>query len=168
MKKNKQKILNSENSDVSLFGKKFYKLFLIWISIFALGMVRKALQNDTFYTIKIGELILNNGIDMMDHFSFHAGLAYTYPHWLYDVFIYFIYSLFGLTGVYVSSIVLLIILLAIVFKTDNLVCNSKLVAAFATFICALSISGFVTARAQLVSFILFVVQIYCIESFLKN
>lgn len=168
MKKNKQKILNSENSDVYLFEKKFYKLFLIWISIFALGMVRKALQNDTFYTIKIGELILNNGIDMMDHFSFHAGLAYTYPHWLYDVFIYFIYSLFGLTGVYVSSIVLLIILLAIVFKTDNLVCNSKLVAAFATFICALSISGFVTARAQLVSFILFVVQIYCIESFLKN
>ena len=53
MKKNKQKILNSENSDVSLFGKKFYKLFLIWISIFALGMVRKALQNDTFYTFKL-------------------------------------------------------------------------------------------------------------------
>ena len=54
-------------------------------------LLKKVLQNDTFYTIKIGELILNNGIDMMDHFSIHSNLAYTYPHWLYDVFIYLIY-----------------------------------------------------------------------------
>ena len=92
MKKSKTEVsLEEENK----YGKKFYKGFLIWICILAFGLVRMELQNDTFYTIKIGELILNNGIDMLDHFSFHAGLAYTYPHWLYDVFIYFIYS-FGI------------------------------------------------------------------------
>ena len=52
----------------------------------------KVLQNDTFYTIEIGELILDNGIDMLDHFSIHSNLAYTYPHWLYDVFIYLIFN----------------------------------------------------------------------------
>ena len=36
-------------------------------------------QNDTFYTIKIGELIFNKGIDMQDHFTIH-NLPYTYPH----------------------------------------------------------------------------------------
>ena len=60
---------------------------MIWICIFAIGLIRKTFQNDTFYTIKIGELILDNGIDMMDHFSFHENMAYTYPHWLYYVFI---------------------------------------------------------------------------------
>lgn len=150
------------------YGKRFYRGFLIWICILAFGLVRMELQNDTFYTIKIGELILNNGIDMLDHFSFHAGLAYTYPHWLYDVFIYFIYSLFGLKGIYISSIILLMILLGAVFKTNNLVCESKMISAFATFICALAISGFVTARAQLVSFILFIIEIYFIEAFLKK
>ena len=150
------------------YGKRFYRGFLIWICVLAFGLVRMELQNDTFYTIKIGELILNNGIDMLDHFSFHAGLAYTYPHWLYDVFIYFIYSLFGLKGIYISSIILLMILLGAVFKTNNLVCESKMVSAFATFICALAISGFVTARAQLVSFILFIIEIYFIEAFLKK
>jgi len=35
-------------------------------------------------------------------------------------------------------------------------------------ICALSVAGFATARAQLVSFILFALQIYFIESFLQN
>ena len=76
--------------------KKFCLYFLIWICILGVSLLRKPLQNDTLYTIKIGELILDNGIDMMDHFSFHTNLAYTYPHWLYDVFIYLVYAIGGL------------------------------------------------------------------------
>ena len=148
--------------------KVFKNLFIIWIAILAIGLVKKGFQNDTFYTIKIGELITNSGIDMMDHFSFHTGLAYTYPHWLYDVFIYVIYHFFGFTGIYISSIILFIILLWIVFKVNQKICHNLGIAAFTTFICALSLSGFVTARAQLVSFILFTLEIEFIESFLKN
>ena len=148
--------------------KKFRNVFFIWISICAIGFVRKTLQNDTFYTIKIGELILKNGIDMLDHFSFHTNLAYTYPHWLYDAFIYGIYHYFGFTGIYISSILLFIILLFLVFKTITKLSKNYLMGAFSTFICALAISGYITARAQLISFILFVLEIYFIESFLNN
>ena len=95
---------------------KFKYAFIIWIIIFAVGMVKKNFQNDTFYTIKIGESIIKYGIDMLDHFSFHTGLAYTYPHWLYDVFIYLVYHIFGYLGVYISSIIFLYVLLLIVFK----------------------------------------------------
>ena len=152
----------------SLKWKKFKNIFLIWISICAIGFVRKTLQNDTFYTIKVGELIFKNGIDMLDHFSFHSNLAYTYPHWLYDVFIYGIYHYFGFTGIYISSIILFMILLFFVFKTIVKISKNYLMAAFSTFICALAISGYVTARAQLVSFILFILEIYFIESFLST
>ena len=149
--------------------KLFICLFLLWITFFAIGSVKKVFQNDTFYTIKIGELILKNGIDMLDHFSYHTLLAYTYPHWLYDVFIYIIYNSFGYLGLYISSIVLFIILLFIVFKTNILTCNKNYpIAALTTFICALSIGGFVTARAQLVSFIVFALEILFIETYLKN
>jgi len=148
--------------------KKFVCFFLIWIAIFSIGLVKKTLQNDTFYTIKIGELIFNNGIDMMDHFSYHANLAYTYPHWLYDCFIYLVYMVGGYIGIYISSILLFMILLFIVFKTNTKIANNYSVAAFTTFICALSISGFATARAQLVSFILFALEIFFIEMFLKG
>ena len=89
--------------------KKFSFWFIIWILIVSIGFITKELQNDTFYTIKIGKLILEHGIDMMDHFSFHANLAYTYPHWLYDVFIYLIYHYFGYTGLYISSMIILFI-----------------------------------------------------------
>lgn len=148
--------------------KKFKKLFIVWICIFAIGLVKKALQNDTLYTIKIGELILKNGIDMMDHFSFHTNLMYTYPHWLYDIFIYIIYHFLGFTGIYISSILLFLLLLTIIFKVNYKLCERVVVAAVATFICTLAISSFVTARAQLVSFILFALEIYFIEMILKT
>lgn len=148
--------------------KKFKYLFLFLIIIFSIGLVRKTFQNDTFYTIKIGELILKNGIDMMDHFSWHSMLAYTYPHWLYDVFIYLVYYLFGYTGLYLSTIILLIILILLVFNTNIKNTDNYVVSIFSTFICILAISGFATARAQMLSFILFVLEIFFIEMFLKN
>ena len=164
---NKKKKVHEIQVDTKM-KKRFTLFFIIWIFIFATGMVQKTFQNDTFYTIKIGELILNNGIDMLDHFSIHAGLFYTYPHWLYDVFIYLVYDFFGYAGIYISSIILFWILLGLVFKINKKLTDSYFVASFATVVCALAVSGFVTARAQLVSFLVFSLEIYFIEMFLKN
>ena len=148
--------------------KKFKICFIIWILILSVGLITKQFQNDTFYTIKIGKLILDNGIDMMDHFSFHLNLAYTYPHWLYDVFIYLIFNAFGYWGLYISSMILMFIKISLVFKTNVKITNNYINSALATFVCGLALAGFVTARAQSISFILFVLEIYFIESFLKS
>ena len=160
--------VSNMNKESNKKWKYFEYLSLLWIILFSTGLVRKTLQNDTFYTIKIGESIFKNGIDMMDHFSIHANLAYTYPHWLYDCFIYLIHSNFGYIGLYASSIILFAVLLICVFKTCVKVSNNYIVSAIATFICAVAIRHFVTARAQLASFILFALEIYFIESFLKT
>ena len=44
------------------------------------------------------------------HFSIH-NLPYTYPHWLYDVFIYLVYYVGGYRGIYISTIVLFFFIL---------------------------------------------------------
>ena len=81
----------------------FNIMAIILIIIFSISITPVTLQNDTFYTIKIGELINNHGIDMKDHFSWHEGLPYTYPHWLYDLITYFVYAGFGVYGIYTWS-----------------------------------------------------------------
>lgn len=53
--------MNTEKKKVNI---KFNVLAIIAIIILCFAICPKTLQNDTFYTIKIGELILNNGIDM--------------------------------------------------------------------------------------------------------
>ncbi len=147
---------------------KFFYFLLLWIVVFASCLVKKTFQNDTFYSIKIGELIIHNGIDMLDHFSFH-NLGYTYPHWLFDVFVYLFYKIGGYNGIYIFTILLNILLLYTIFK-----CTYKLTDVFSssfivTIVCAIIMGqGFATARAHLVSYILFVLELYSIEMFNKE
>ena len=96
--------------DEKKLNTKFIIIAIICICIFSIGIVTKAMQNDTFYTIKLGEIVLENGIDMQEHFAWHEGLPYTYPHWLYDVFMYLIYAISGFNGIYISTIIFTAIL----------------------------------------------------------
>ena len=133
----------------------------------AASCVYKFFQNDTFYTIKIGKLILNNGIDMLDHFSIH-NLPYTYPHWLYDVFIYLIYYVGGFRGIYISTIVLFLILLIAMYGTTYKITKNYTATFFSIIICLIAVRYYITARAQLVSYILFILEIYSIDKLIDT
>ena len=105
--------------------RKFNIIAVILIILFAISISPKTLQNDTFYTIKIGELIVKNkNIDMLEHFSWHSNLKYTYPHWLYDVIIYLIYNIGGMFGIYISTCIFAAIL-GIVFFSVNVKINKN-------------------------------------------
>ena len=146
----------------------FEILAIVLIAIFCISLTPKTLQNDTFYTIKIGEHIVKNGIDMQDPFSWHQDLAYTYPHWLYDLLTYLIYNSFGMTGIYIVTCILSVILgLSIYFVNRKLVKN-QLISFLITIGSMYLIRGYIAARAQLVTFILFILTIYCIEKFLET
>lgn len=162
MKKNKE-ILNEKTINI-----KFNIMAVISIIIFSLGLVTKTLQNDTYYTITLGKYILNNGIDMMEHFAWHEGLIYTYPHWLYDIFMYLIYNSFGFMGLYISSIVLCAILGLSIYFVSSKISKNNLISFFITLAIMFLGRWYITARAQLVTFILFVWTIFFIEKFLEN
>lgn len=147
---------------------KFNLLAIICISIFVIGIVQKTLQNDTYYTITLGKYILNNGIDMMEHFSWHQGLIYTYPHWLYDVLLYIVFNAFGFLGIYVSSVVLGIILGISIYIVLSKISKNNLISFFVTLLVMFLGKHYITARAQLVTFILFVWTMYFIEMFLDT
>ena len=147
---------------------KFNILAVICICIFMIGLVAKTLQNDTYYTITLGKYVLENGIDMMEHFSWHEGLIYTYPHWLYDIFMYLIYNSFGAMGLYISSIVLGCVLGLSIYFVASKISKNNLISFFITLLILFLGRGYITARAQLVTFILFVWTIYFIEKFLET
>ena len=106
---------------------KFNILAVVVIILFAFAVSPITMQNDTYYTVKIGELIVNNGIDMQDHFSWHENLNYEYPHWLYDVMMYFIYNMGGWTGIYISTIVFACILGIILYLTNVKISKNHIV-----------------------------------------
>ena len=165
--------MNTEKKKINI---KFNVLAIIAIIILCFAICPKTLQNDTFYTIKIGELIINNGIDMHDHFSWNENLPYTYPHWAYDTGIYLIYNLGELTGlenggmlfIYLSTVILACILGILIYYINNKLTKNKLVSFFISMFAIYLLRDFIAARAQLVTFILFALTVLFIENFLET
>ena len=153
---------------------KFNILAVFVIIIFSFALTPKTLQNDTYYTIAIGEYILENGIDMQDPFSWHENLPYTYPHWAYDVGTYLVYEfgenigIGGLVAIYIVTAILAIILGLLIYYALNKICKNQLVSFFITLAMMYLLKSFIAARAQLVTYILFVLTILFIEKFIET
>ncbi len=148
---------------------KFNILAIIAIIIFCAAICPVTLQNDTFYTIKIGEHIINSKtVDMQDPFSWHEGLPYTYPHWAYDVMIYLIYNAGGMLGIFISTIVFSCILGIIMYITNCKISKNKPISFIITIGAMFLFKDYIAARAQLVTFILLELTILFIENFLET
>lgn len=148
--------------------KKIVIIFSILIGIFSIGIVGKTFQNDTFFNISIGKYILENGIDMKEHFSWIQGLTYTYSHWAFDIIMYLIYNNFGFTGIYISIILFSILINIVLFNLLTKRGKQPVIAFIITLISAYIIRSCYTARSQIVSFLCFIVEIYCIEKFIET
>ena len=148
---------------------KFNILAIVAIVLFSAVLAPITFQNDTFYTIKIGEHILQTGtVDMQDPFSWHEGLPYTYPHWLYDIMIYLFYNIGGFTGIFISTVVLSSILGIVIYITNNKISKNNLISFVITLGTMYMMKDYIAARAQLVTFILFELGILCMENFLDS
>ena len=160
--------MEKEKKTIDKNSIRFTIMAVILIAIFCFAISPVTLQNDTFYTIKIGEHILQNGIDMKDPFSWHENLQYTYPHWLYDVVIYLVYSIGGQVGIYISTIVLSITLGLTMYLVNTKLTKNKLTSFVLTIGAMYLLRNYIAARAQLVTFILFILTVYFIEMFLET
>ncbi len=147
---------------------KFNILAIFAIVIFCISITPVTLQNDTYYTIAIGEKIMQSGIDMQDPFSWHEGLSYTYPHWLYDVGTYLVYNIGGFQGIYIATVVLSCILGLAIYFTNTKLTKNNLTSFILTIGAMYLLKDFIAARAQLVTFILFILTIFFIEKFLDT
>ena len=146
----------------------FNILAVFCIAVFCFALTPKEFQNDTFYTIKLGQSIRVDGIDGIDHYSIHD-LPYTYPHWLYDVIISLIYDYMGgNVGIYISTAILSIILGITLYFTVKKISKNSLIAFAITLGQMYLMQDYITARAQLLTFVLFVLTILFIEKFLES
>lgn len=154
---------------------KFHVLAVFCILIFCFSITPVTFQNDTYYSIAIGKHITETGtIDMQDPFSWHEDLPYTYPHWAYDVGTYLIYQagenigIGGFEAIYITTIILAMILGIIIYYISNKQCKNPLVSLLVTLAIMYLLKDFITARAQLTSYILLALTVLFIEQFIKT
>ena len=150
-------------------NKKFYVVYLFLILIFSLSLVNKTLQNDTFFYIPIGEYIAKtHTIDGIDHWSFHDNLRFTYPGWICDLIIYLLYNSFGFRGIYVLMLVITALISIVLFNTLLKGKNGLFLSFIITIFSIYSASGVFTARNQIFSFLVFLLECYCLNGLLER
>ena len=148
--------------------RKIIVVLAIIIAIYTIGLVKKDFQNDTFFNISIGKYILEHGIDMKEHFAYTDGLSYTYSHWAFDIVCYKMYDWFGFPGLYGMTIILAIITNVAVFVFSSKRCKSPVAAFIITIMMCTTVYEAYAARSQIISFMCFIAEIYCIEEFIET
>ena len=148
--------------------KKLYFIFNLLIVILTTTLVNKTLQNDTFFTIKMGNYILQNGLTSDEPLTYHTNLKFINHRWLFDVIIAVIYNISGLYGIYFFTIFVACIIGITLFfffiKRKN-----NIILSFITTMLAIYFSkSFFTARAQIFSYLIFIVEIYLIERLIET
>ena len=151
---------------------KFDIIVVIAIIFLAAAFIPKSLQEDTFYMIKVGEYICQNGMgvvaERIEPFAWHEGMIYTYPHWLLDIIFYLIYNVFQFTGIYVFTVIFGIIIYLLVYITNVKVCKNRIISAIITLATIYLFRGYITARAQIVTYFCCILTLLFIERFLEN
>ena len=139
-------------------------IFLILISIL---IVPKEFQNDTFYLIKAGESIINNGLDFVDHFSIHE-LNYLYPHLLFSIITYISFKFLSYKGIYILTIIFTIILSFSIYFINNKNSKNKIITFAMSILTIIFISDFITLRSQIFSYTIFILEYYSLNKLLRT
>lgn len=157
----------NENIQCYLKKERINILLILGFIFFIFIGYKPVYDPDSFWHIKTGEFIVNNGyIPKHDVFSWYGiknNLQWINHEWLFDVIIYLIYSLFGNYSVsffvaICSGILFLLIYKLCVIKTKNSLFS--IILSLEMVICA---QKFISPRPQIISFCIIVLLCILME-----
>ena len=151
-------------------NKKLYIVFSMLLIVIILMTVTKEMQNDTFFTIATGEHILQEGYDNVDHLTWHEDLGFYKLRWAFDVAIAFIYNTFGFAGIYAFVVIIASLTVLSLFNILLKQKNNIVLSFIATVISMLLMTSnwSFTARGQVISYLLLLLEIYFIEKMIST
>ena len=133
-------------------------------------LINQWLDNDSWYVLAEGRHIVNNGVYYTDVLSMHEGLDATVQNYGFAVIFWLIYSTFGPAGIYVGMLALNFVLCFLLYKICMLISDKNRNASLLIMVvtdCLLALS-FVVTRAQMVSYVIFLGLILCLELYVKT
>lgn len=145
--------------------RKFFVSVVLLITV--IGCTALEFQNDTFYSIKIGEDIFKYGVDFLDHHSFHS-LAYSYPHLIFDSIVYIVYNYLGFKGLYILTILFGYLLSIIIYKILYKLSSNYVYSLIFAILSILFMKNFLCLRAQIVSLSIFALEYYLLYSMVNK
>lgn len=143
-------------------------IIAILIVIFTISLVPKTLQNDTFWSIKLGQEILEHGIKSEEELVWHKNLKFVNPRWLFDVTVSLIYNKFNFDGIYISLCIMASLQALLYNYILNKITKRKELSFLFTLTTIYFSSDVFVARAQSLSFLLYMIEFYALEKIVRD
>ncbi len=125
-------------------------------------------DNDIWFLLNNGRYVVGNGIPHIDPFTIHEGLKYIMQQWASSILLWGIYDMFGPKGLIVFIYVMAILLMAIFYKLCYVISDKKNLSILATCVTFSLISKFIVLRPQIISYLLLLLEILCLELYVKK
>lgn len=139
--------------------------FLPFVSLL---MAKWRIDNDTYWIIKTGEYICNNGIPTKDFLTMHKTMDLVVQQWAADVIFYKLYSLMGFIGPMLLVLVMYGVFLALMKKLCLQISNKPIMASIAAFVAGVSMTQFFVTRPQIFTYSIILIELLCLERFVKD
>ena len=144
----------------------FYKIILFLLSITIISIFFILKETELFHYCIAGKEWLLNGKITKDPWYIKDGYATYIQQWLYCIFVYVIFSKFSYTGIACIVLITAILFIFVYNKTLSLIINKKV--SFVIGLFAYAIIFYPNIRNEVLTLILLLIQIYCIEKYKKN
>ncbi len=127
-------------------------------------------NEDIWYIMKYGEIILQKGFIHTDLLSIHNGLHIVIQQGFSNIIFYLIYKYLGNFGFFLLCELFVGLYLFIIYKICMLLSNKKVLLSvlIASISCTLLEISFITPRPQIFTYLNLLLVIYIMEVFYKN
>lgn len=145
-------------------------ILLLLFPFIIFGLKEFKLDNDFWFLYNTGKVIIQKGFIMIEPFTIHENLAFIPQQWLTDIIFYFIYNKFNIIGMLILELIINGLIIFLFYKLSMLISNRNNSSIIISIILDsfLLIIGIITTRPQMFDIVLFTLEIYLLENYIKK
>lgn len=146
------------------------KMILLMFMLLPTVLIPLNFDNDFWFLLNQGKYIVHNGFPTIEPFTIHPDLSFTIQQWLFDVLVYWLYTSFGKVGVMVLVFAAALVTLFLMYQLCMLLSEKKrYLSVLVTSVCYLLICiWFFVSRPQIMTYMLLLTQILCLEHYSRK
>ena len=148
----------------------FATILLLLFPFIIFGLKEFKLDNDFWFLYNTGKVIIQKGFIMIEPFTIHENLVFIPQQWLTDIIFYFIYNKFNIIGMLILELIINGLIIFLFYKLSMLISNRNNSSIILSIILDsfLLIIGIITTRPQMFDIVLFTLEIYLLENYIKK
>lgn len=168
MKKNK--IKNFIKEYMKWTPSRYVVILILLLPLMIMSIKPFKLDNDFWFLVNTGKYIINNGIPYIEPFTIHTNFSFVAQQWLTDIIFYVIYKYTSVYGMYFLTFIFNALIVYLTYRLALLVSNNKtkLSLVITVVVDILYLTVFITTRPQIFDILLFTLEIYILELYIRK